>query len=155
MYTQNIDSLEQLSGVGSEKVIYAHGSLSTATCMRCRATYTASDIASDVESGTVPTCLRPRNKKAKSSVGKRAKEELSSGAAPAAEERSMRLRVSSAMTKSDDYYDRLMKQGLCCGVIKPDVTFFGEKLCDEVGCSLQKDSKLVDALLVMGTSLSV
>ena len=48
-----------------------------------------------------------------------------------------------------------MKQGLCCGVIKPDVTFFGEKLCDEVGCSLQKDSKLVDALLVMGTSLSV
>ena len=88
-------------------------------------------------------------------------EELSTttGAATAtAAKHSMRLRVSTSAkksTKSDDgSYDRLMKEGLCCGVIKPDVTFFGEKLSDEVGRSLQKDSKLADALLVRGTSLS-
>ena len=81
------------------------------------------------------------------------------GAALTAARHSTRLRVSSyakKSTKSDDgSYDRLTKEGLCCGVIKPDVTFFGEKLGDEVGRSLQKDSKLADALLVMGTSLSV
>jgi NAD-dependent SIR2 family protein deacetylase len=153
IYTQNIDSLEQLSGVRPEKVIYAHGSLSSATCTRCRVAYSASDIASDVESGTVPICRRPRNKRAKSSVGNPEKEELATSAPTA--RYSMRLRASCAKSKSDDDYDHFMKQGLCCGVIKPDVTFFGEKIRDDVGRSLLEDSKLADALLVMGTSLSV
>ena len=174
MYTQNIDSLERLSGVGPGRVVHAHGSLSSATCTRCRATYSSGDIASDVGSGNVPTCRRPRgNKKAKKrrrssavlgnpSVAKEEELPTTAGAATdtTAAKHSMRLRVSSSAkksTKSDDggSYDRLMKEGLCCGVIKPDVTFFGEKLSDEVGRSLQEDSKLADALLVMGTSLSV
>ena len=46
-------------------------------------------------------------------------------------------------------------QGLCGGVIKPNVTFFGEKLDNVVGRSLEKDYAKADALLVMGTSLSV
>jgi NAD-dependent SIR2 family protein deacetylase len=173
IYTQNIDSLERLSGVGSDKVVYAHGSLSSATCTRCRAAYSSGDIASDVGSGNVPTCRRPRgNKKAKRrrssavvgnpTVAKEEELPTTAGAATdtTAAKHSMRLRLSSSAkksTKSDDggSYDRLMKEGLCCGVIKPNVTFFGEKLSDEVGRSLQEDSKLADALLVMGTSLSV
>ena len=48
----------------------------------------------------------------------------------------------------------LMKQQ-CGGIIKPNITFFGEKLNNQVGQWLQKDCNVADALLVMGTSLSV
>ena len=65
IYTQNIDTLEQSAGVRSDKVVYAHGSLLDATCTKCKAKYSAADIASDVKSGTVPLCQRQRNKKAK------------------------------------------------------------------------------------------
>jgi len=50
---------------------------------------------------------------------------------------SMRLRVSSAKSKTNDDNDLIMKQGLCGGVIKPNITFFGEKLGNEVGHNLQ------------------
>jgi hypothetical protein len=43
----------------------------------------------------------------------------------------------------------------CGGIIKPNITFFGEKLNNQVGQWLQKDCNVADALLVMGTSLSV
>ena len=48
----------------------------------------------------------------------------------------------------------IMKQQ-CGGIIKPNITFFGEKLNNQVGQWLQKDCNVADALLVMGTSLSV
>ena len=57
--------------------------------------------------------------------------------------------------KTDDDNDLIMKQGLCGGVIKHGVTFFGEKLGNEVERNLQRDSVHADALIVMGTSLSV
>jgi len=43
----------------------------------------------------------------------------------------------------------------CGGVIKPGITFFGEKLGDEVGRSLEADYSKADAIIVIGTSLSV
>ncbi|KAG6856437.1 hypothetical protein H0H87_004402 [Tephrocybe sp. NHM501043] len=41
------------------------------------------------------------------------------------------------------------------GIMKPDITFFGEKLTDEFDNSLAKDRERVDLLLVIGTSLKV
>lgn len=49
----------------------------------------------------------------------------------------------------------ISQHGLCGGVIKPNITFFGEKLNNQVGQWLQKDCNVADALLVIGTSLSV
>jgi len=49
----------------------------------------------------------------------------------------------------------MTQHGLCGGIIKPNITFFGEKLNNQVGQWLQKDCNVADALLVMGTSLSV
>lgn len=156
VYTQNIDTLEQTAGVRSEKVIYAHGSLLNATCMKCKATYDAGDIASDVQSGTVPLCQRSRNKKAKlSSFDAKTTKEKSAAEATPTVKHTMSLRRSSAKPKSDSNYELLKKQGLCCGVIKPNITFFGEKLGNDVGRSLQKDYQTADALIIMGTSLSV
>lgn len=41
------------------------------------------------------------------------------------------------------------------GIMKPDITFFGEKLTDEFDKSLAEDRDRVDLLLVIGTSLKV
>ena len=43
----------------------------------------------------------------------------------------------------------------CGGVLKPNVTFFGQTLPDSVSRCLESDRKKVDALIVIGTSLSV
>lgn len=157
VYTQNIDSLEELAGVRSEQIVYAHGSLANATCMKCRATYSASDISSEVKLGRVPLCHRPRNKKAKlTSSGGALTKQSTTRTTPIAQQHSMSLRRSSTKIQSnDDYDERSISQGLCGGVIKPNVTFFGEKLDSSVGRSLEKDYGKADALLVMGTSLSV
>ncbi|KAL7537441.1 hypothetical protein ACHAXR_007837 [Thalassiosira sp. AJA248-18] len=156
IYTQNIDSLEQSAGVRTEKVIYAHGSLLGATCMKCKAKYCARDIASDVQSGTVPLCQRPRKKKAKLSCESSAKTK-STTAPPVTQTMSLRRssRTKRVQSETDNNFEVAMKQGLCCGVIKPNITFFGEKLANDVGRSLQKDYETADALIVMGTSLSV
>ncbi|CAM9524340.1 unnamed protein product, partial [Phaeothamnion confervicola] len=44
---------------------------------------------------------------------------------------------------------------LCGGLIKPNITFFGEKLGCSVSSSLETDRKKADLLLVIGTSLQV
>lgn len=46
-------------------------------------------------------------------------------------------------------------EGVCGGVMKPAITFFGEALGDTVSRSLEADRKKVDAVIVIGTSLSV
>ena len=43
----------------------------------------------------------------------------------------------------------------CDGVMKPDITFFGEKLRSHVGKNLERDRSLVDLIIVIGTSLKV
>jgi NAD-dependent SIR2 family protein deacetylase len=139
--------------VRSEKIIYAHGSLSNATCMKCKATYSAVDIASDVQLGRVPLCHRPRKNKAKL-IDDTLTEQLTQSTT-IVQHHSMSLRRSSTKPKSADTYEQFLRKGLCGGVIKPNVTFFGEKLDNSVGCSLEKDYDKADALLVMGTSLSV
>lgn len=55
-------------------------------------------------------------------------------------------------TSTDDMVD---ERRVCGGVFKPAVTFFGETLNDNVRRALEADKKKVDALIVIGTSLSV
>jgi len=147
VYTQNIDALEEEAGV--RNVVYAHGSLSNATCMKCKTTYSSSDIADDINAGRVPLCKLPTNKKSKltsSSSTKKSEEDMEQPP-----QRVQRLRRSSSTISTS----QPLQKGLCNGTIKPNVTFFGEKLGNDVGRQLQKDYLKADALIVMGTSLSV
>lgn len=41
------------------------------------------------------------------------------------------------------------------GIVKPDITFFGEKLPDEFDECFAQDKNKVDLLIVMGSSLKV
>ena len=83
--------------------------------------------------------------------GKRAK--LEDGTAKATD----RPRRSSGRTTTSNATPKTTTpvQGRCNGVLKPDVTFFGEKLSPRVGSALKEDRVKCDCLVVVGTSLSV
>ncbi|KAF8159820.1 DHS-like NAD/FAD-binding domain-containing protein [Crassisporium funariophilum] len=135
-YTQNIDTLETLAGV--KNVLQCHGSFATASCLQCRRRVPGSEIESDILRQKVPLCtvcnvdssapLPPKGKKSK----KKAKEQWDS-----------------------DIEDESDGPEYPPGIMKPDITFFGEKLTDDFDNSLAEDRLQADLLLVIGTSLKV
>ncbi|ESK87387.1 histone deacetylase [Moniliophthora roreri MCA 2997] len=133
-YTQNIDTLETAAGV--QRVIQCHGSFATATCLLCRRRVPGKEIESEIMSRKVPLCpvcntsTPPPKKPTKSK--KKARGEWDS-----AEE------------------DESDAPAYPPGIMKPDITFFGEKLSDEFDRSLEEDRHKADLLLVIGTSLKV
>ncbi|GMT13325.1 hypothetical protein PFISCL1PPCAC_4622, partial [Pristionchus fissidentatus] len=59
-FTQNIDSLEIRAGVSKEKVMAAHGSHATSTCLKCRKKYDLAWITKHLDSSAlVPHCEAP------------------------------------------------------------------------------------------------
>lgn len=56
MYTQNIDGLEKLAGLPEAKLVEAHGTFATATCVCCGACYSLEDIKAAVYKSEVPLC---------------------------------------------------------------------------------------------------
>lgn len=53
-YTQNIDTLEQISGI--KNVVECHGSFATATCTKCRHKVLADVIRADIFERKIPLC---------------------------------------------------------------------------------------------------
>uniref|UniRef100_A0A7S2LGK9 Protein acetyllysine N-acetyltransferase n=1 Tax=Leptocylindrus danicus TaxID=163516 RepID=A0A7S2LGK9_9STRA len=189
VYTQNIDGLEVEAGVTSKKVVYAHGSLAVAQCLKCNLKFDAKHIATEVNEGKVPTCvsasrtvkkkgsLKRKGSQQKSNTmedsNKRGEKNVSDLGTGTLSPKSKRLKRRAATRhngtrddltseRSDDVEDEVgvdpknyPNNNICGGLIKPGVTFFGEKLEDRVGKALEADREKVDALLVIGTSLSV
>ncbi|KAI8576481.1 hypothetical protein K450DRAFT_256930 [Umbelopsis ramanniana AG] len=108
------------------RVINCHGSFATATCVTCGYKCAGSDIEADIYAQRVPECPQ-----------------------------------CSALTKAqqnkanDDSDDETGLPSLRESIIKPDITFFGEKLPDDFEKGLTVDSEKVDLLIVMGSSLKV
>jgi NAD-dependent SIR2 family protein deacetylase len=141
VYTQNIDGLEIVAGVSNKKIIYAHGSLQWATCCTCQRKVSSEDILPAIGKGSVPRC-QAEHKSRRNSVSNT----NSSSASPTASSREPSQRAKKRQRPVSD---------VCGGVFKPAVTFFGEALNDNVRRSLEADRDKVDALIVIGTSLSV
>ncbi|WYZ35543.1 hypothetical protein EsH8_X_000190 [Colletotrichum jinshuiense] len=141
-YTQNIDNLEAKAGISPDKLIQCHGSFATATCVQCGFKCVGEDVFPDIKAGKIPRCprcvqnLRPNGSaKRKRSAGTEKK----------------RRRFSSDDSASDGEYDMPS-----AGVMKPDITFFGEALPDEFSRRLtEHDREKVDLVIVIGTSLKV
>lgn len=73
-FTQNIDTLERMTGLDEEYIVEAHGSFATASCIECKTKASSDMVRKHSLAGKVPRC--------------------------------------------ED----------CKGLIKPDITFFGESL---------------------------
>lgn len=142
-YSQNIDNLEVKAGLPRHKLVQCHGSFGTASCVQCGFQMQGDSIVPDIRAGNVPRCPRcsqsPRAAKRKRSAGADAKK---------------RRRWSDESSGGDDdSSDYDMPQP---GVMKPDITFFGESLPDEFSRRLtEHDRDKVDLVVVIGTSLKV
>ncbi|MCO5566151.1 hypothetical protein L7F22_019827 [Adiantum nelumboides] len=139
-YTQNIDTLEDAAGI--ERVLHCHGSFSKAACTTpdCTFTVSGSYIKEDIFAQRVPKC--PRCLEAE-----QAKRQTNSGK----NQKNWKSGEDDDDDDDDDELDTL--PGI--GVLKPCITFFGEKLSDEFDRCVVQDREEVDLLIVIGTSLKV
>ncbi|KAH8276338.1 hypothetical protein KR026_012268 [Drosophila bipectinata] len=55
-YTQNIDTLDRLTGLPEEKIIEAHGSFHTNHCLKCRKEYDMAWMKTEIFADRLPTC---------------------------------------------------------------------------------------------------
>ena len=60
VFTQNVDTLERIAGVEADKIVEAHGSFVSSTCIVCKHTVDEAWIRTKVEKGEVARC--PRDK---------------------------------------------------------------------------------------------
>ncbi|KAH7312330.1 DHS-like NAD/FAD-binding domain-containing protein [Stachybotrys elegans] len=143
-YSQNIDNLEIKAGVPKEKLIQCHGSFGTASCVQCGFKTQGEKIFPDIKSGNIPRCPRcVQNLRASGPV----KRKRSAGA----DKRRRRWSADDTSDEDDSEYDIPT-----AGVMKPDITFFGEALPDEFSRRLtEHDRDKVDLVIVIGTSLKV
>ncbi|KAL2754027.1 hypothetical protein ACRALDRAFT_2043128 [Sodiomyces alcalophilus JCM 7366] len=58
-FTQNIDCLERRAGVPADKIIEAHGSFATQSCIQCHTPYPDDDMLDHVQREVVPRCKVP------------------------------------------------------------------------------------------------
>ncbi|KAF7592760.1 NAD-dependent histone deacetylase sir2 [Aspergillus hancockii] len=145
-YTQNIDNIEANAGVLPEKIVQCHGSFATATCVKCKYHVSGDAIFDDIKKGVVPQCI---------ACEKRIEEE---SLKPQGQKRKRSTNGTQKSRKADgeDSSEEEDYELPTAGVMKPDITFFGEDLPDEFGRRLlHHDRDKVDLVIVIGTSLKV
>jgi NAD-dependent SIR2 family protein deacetylase len=185
VYTQNIDGLEAAAGVSDQKTVYVHGSLGWARCTTCGKRVQSDEIMPAIQNGVVPKCKALKKKRSSStaSVSSAAAASGSNGSVSSvgtpgssrggsspewrepnhARVAKKRPRsVTSLFTLAEDESTHAALDSttidptlFCGGVLKPGITFFGETLNDNVRRKIESDRKKADALIVIGTSLSV
>ncbi|KAJ9224405.1 hypothetical protein DTO169C6_3236 [Paecilomyces variotii] len=144
-YTQNIDNIEANAGVLPEKIVQCHGSFATATCMKCGHKVSGESIADEIKRGEIPECVACKEQLARDTLRPQGmKRKRSSNG-------SQKDRKKNSSESSSDEYDIPTT-----GIMKPDITFFGEDLPDEFGRRLiHHDRDKADLVIVIGTSLKV
>ncbi|KAF2856272.1 SIR2-domain-containing protein, partial [Plenodomus tracheiphilus IPT5] len=145
-YTQNIDNVEAHAGIRTEKLIQCHGSWAMATCRKCKYKVPGEDIFDSVRAQKPAECKRCLEEIAAQQPGKKRKR-TSNGTSNVARKK----RSSDEDSESDGAYDIPQP-----GIMKPDITFFGEQLPNDFFDRLKDvDKDVVDLVIVMGTSMKV
>lgn len=135
-YTQNIDNLEHYAGIEEEKLCQCHGSFATATCVTCKSRLPGESIYKQLRAGEVAYCQECKER-----------------------EKLANKKRKRNNDDSEDENDYMRDQSQ--GVLKPDITFFGEALPDRFDKLLFGygdqigDAKKCDLLICIGTSLQV
>lgn len=129
-YTQNIDNLEAVVGIDSDKLVQCHGSFATASCVTCKYKVPGETLFENLRNREIaycPFCLPERKS----------------------------LLVKLEKMEDEGIYKRGFDQINSFGVMKPDITFFGEDLPDRFHDTIIKDARECDLLICIGTSLKV
>ncbi|KAL6304547.1 SIR2-domain-containing protein [Sparassis latifolia] len=140
-YTQNIDTLERQAGV--QHVLQCHGSFAIASCLNCHVRVPGSEIEDDILNHRVPLCKICNAAPSRPASNNERKK------------KSKRRRASRWNSDESDGSEEPDVPEFPPGIMKPDITFFGEKLSDVFDRSLLEDRQKLDLLIVIGTSLKV
>ncbi|KAF2691056.1 SIR2-domain-containing protein [Lentithecium fluviatile CBS 122367] len=142
-YTQNIDNVESHAGIKKEKLIQCHGSWATATCRKCKHKVPGEDIFEDVHARKPAECKQCIKVIATQKPGMKRKRSSNSS--------KKRRHAGDDDSDSDGAYDLPQP-----GIMKPDITFFGEALPNDFFDRLKDhDREKVDLVIVIGTSMKV
>lgn len=143
-YTQNIDNIEGNVGISPSKLIQCHGSWATFTCRKCGHKAPGQQYYDFVKRHEIPRCavcpahLNPLSRP------------------PLKRKRSSKANASRRSSWDDDDDDDEEDNISEAGIMKPDITFFGEKLPDNFFERFKKhDRDRVDLVIVIGTSMTV
>ncbi|KAK2880695.1 hypothetical protein FQN49_000464 [Arthroderma sp. PD_2] len=146
-FTQNIDNIEGAAGILPDKMIQCHGSFATASCMDCKHQVPGDQIFDTIRRGEIPKCV-PCEEKSRVKPRGLKRKRSSNGKMPRSRSRSR--------SGYDDDSDGGGYTSPTTGVMKPDITFFGEDLPDIFKKRLlEHDRELADLVIVIGTSLKV
>lgn len=147
-YSQNIDNLEARAGIRPDKLVQCHGSFATATCQKCGHKVVGDTLFAEIRAGKMPRC-RKCAQGSRTTANSRKRKLNKDGT-----ERKVRRRPGDWDSNSDSEFD--VPASNSCGVMKPDITFFGEQLPDAFSRRLtEHDCHKVDLVIVIGTSLKV
>ncbi|EDO18425.1 hypothetical protein Kpol_1032p18 [Vanderwaltozyma polyspora DSM 70294] len=138
-YTQNIDNLESYAGIKPEKLVQCHGSFATASCITCHWQLPGEKIFENIRSLELPLCpyCYPKRREYFPTDVYESDKETPDGA-------SHNTQLSSLGAVPKSY-----------GVLKPDITFFGEALPSKFHKTIREDVLKCDLLICIGTSLKV
>lgn len=156
VYTQNIDNIEANAGIRPDRLIQCHGSWATATCRKCGYHTNGSFLFPFVKAKQVaecPRCIETIKAQSASSDGTKPslKRKRSATSNPKKKSRRGYGDGDASDSASDGCYDVPTP-----GVMKPDITFFGEQLPSTFFDQLHEtDRDAVDLVLVIGTSMKV
>lgn len=148
-YTQNIDNLERFVGIPDEKVVQCHGSIGSFHCVTCG--YKVEDGESlfpVIEAGEIPRCQKCDERKLDHQRA------AQSGSLPHKKQKTS----DKVPSFNDDASDESEEEDdTSYGVLKPDITFFGESLPDRFDHMLfdEGDADKCDLVICIGTSLRV
>ncbi|KAI6249573.1 NAD-dependent protein deacetylase hst1 [Erysiphe necator] len=147
-YSQNIDNIETVAGILPEKLIQCHGSFATASCVDCKYQVPGDTIFDDIRAGRIPLCENCTQNIRTISLPKIMKRKRPRNS----QEKRRKTNNCRTNDTSSDEDNEIPK----AGVMKPDITFFGEALPDRFSARLTNhDRHLVDLVIVIGTSLKV
>ncbi|KAI8613561.1 DHS-like NAD/FAD-binding domain-containing protein [Chytriomyces sp. MP71] len=146
-YTQNIDTLERVAGIDESYIVEAHGSFAGAKCVgKYRKPATATPAASsDATDGGDTTAAE--EEAASDSDSDYFMEE--------SDFKACGKEFSQDWVKEHVFTDRIPECDRCEGIVKPNITFFGESLPQRFHSMAVTDFGTCDALIVIGTSLQV
>lgn len=144
-YTQNIDNIEEAAGIERDNLIQCHGSFARATCQECHHQVSGETIYPQIRRAVVPSCEKCVERLEAS--GTKRKRDITPN-------RPSKRRNWDVLSQSDgDDEDYTIA---AAGVMKPDITFFGEALPatfhDRI---IDHDRDQADLVIVIGTSLKV
>ncbi|KAJ3083893.1 NAD-dependent protein deacetylase sirtuin-2 [Rhizoclosmatium hyalinum] len=150
-YTQNIDTLERVAGLNENYLVEAHGSFASAKCVgkhrKPITLATNTETETETEEGSSTENENNNNNDDDSSSDDFVIDE--------SEFRACGKEYSQEWVKEHVFGDKIPECTACQGLVKPNITFFGESLPNRFHAMYPTDLINADALIVIGTSLKV